>query len=254
MKIVIIEDELLAAEDLSEILLKLSKEIQVTRILYSVKEAVEYFRHNRFPDLIFCDIQLGDGYSFEIFRQVKLEVPVIFCTAYNQYALEAFKNNGIDYILKPFTSWHIKEAIEKYNILKQNFVTTAIDYTGILKILQSEADNEKRPSSILVNFKEKIIPIKISDIAVFNIDHKITQLTMFNNQKFYISHALDELESFCGHEFYRANRQYLINRQTIQEAQQSYSRKLTVKLKVEGNHEVIISKNKASEFLNWLRN
>ncbi len=193
------------------------------------------------------------GYSFEIFKQVRLEVPVIFCTAYNQFALEAFKNNGIDYVLKPFTNIHIKDSVERYKKLRLNFAASSIDYTGILKMLQSISYNEKKPSSILVNYKEKIIPVKISEIAVFNVHHKMTQLTIFNNQKFFISNTLDALEDVCGTAFYRANRQYLINRATVQEALHFYSRKLVINLKIEGEHEIIISKNKVPEFLTWLR-
>ncbi len=116
-------------------------------------------------------------------------------------------------------------------------------------MLQSISYNEKKPSSILVNYKEKIIPVKISEIVVFNVHHKMTQLTIFNNQKFFISNTLDKLEDVCGTAFYRANRQYLINRATVQEALHFYSRKLVINLKIEGEHEIIISKNKVPEFL-----
>ncbi len=120
MTVVIIEDELLTAEDLADILLKLAYGIKVIKILQSVAEAVEYFKQHDAPDLIFCDIQLGDGFSFEIFKQTLIQTPVIFCTAYDEYALDAFRNNGIDYVLKPFTKKLIKEAVEKYKNLQTN--------------------------------------------------------------------------------------------------------------------------------------
>ena len=252
MKVVIVEDELLAAEYLAELLSKLPEGIEVVKIISSINEAVEYFKLNSSPDLIFCDIQLGDGHSFEIFSRVKIDVPVIFCTAYNQYALQAFKNNGIDYVLKPFTTMHIKESIEKYKTLRQKFANTVIDYENILKSLH-EYSNDKRVSSLLINFKEKIIPIKIMDIALFTIEHKMTQIITFDKQKYFTNYTLDELEAVCGKNFYRANRQFLINRETVQEALQYFARKLVVKLKIEGKHEIIISKSKVSEFLSWLR-
>ena len=252
MKVVIIEDELLAAEYLAELLSKLPDGIEVVKIISSISEAVEYFKLNNSPDLIFCDIQLGDGHSFEIFSRVKIDVPVIFCTAYNQYALPAFKNNGIDYVLKPFTRKHIKESIEKYKTLRQKFTNAVIDYESILKSLQSY-NNDKRVSSLLINFKQKIIPIKITDIALFCIDHKMTQIITFDNQKYFTNYTLDELETVCGKSFYRANRQFLINRETVQEALQYFARKLVVKLRIEGKHEIIISKSKVQEFLSWLR-
>jgi len=253
MKVVIVEDELLAAEYLAELLSKLQEGIQVAKILSSINEAAEYFKHNSLPDLIFCDIQLGDGHSFEIFSRVKINVPVIFCTAYNQYALQAFKNNGIDYVLKPFTRTHIKESIEKYKTLRHTFTNAIIDYENILKSLHGH-NNDKKVSSLLINFKQKIIPVKITDIALFCIDHKMTQIITLDNQKYFTNYSLDELETVCGKNFYRANRQFLINHETVQEALQYFGRKLVVKLKIEDKHEIIISKSKVPEFLSWLRN
>jgi len=252
MKVIIIEDELLAAEYLADLLSKLTDGIEVIKIISSINEAVEYFKHNNPPDLIFCDIQLGDGHSFEIFSRVKIDVPVIFCTAYNQYALQAFKNNGIDYVLKPFTKKHIKDSIGKYKTLKQKFTSSVIDYENILKSLQGY-NNDKRASSLLINFKQKIIPVKITDIALFCIDHKMTQIITFDKQKYFTNYTLDELEMVCGKSFYRANRQFLVNRETVQEALQYFGRKLVVKLNIEATHEIIISKNKVPEFLNWLK-
>ena len=255
MKVIIIEDELLAAEYLAELLSKLPEGIEVVKIISSINEAVEYFKPNNSPDLIFCDIQLGDGYSFEIFKQVRLDVPVIFCTAYNQYALQAFKNNGIDYVLKPFARKHIKESIEKYKTLRHKLTNTFVDYESILKKLQSSGySQDKKNSSLLVNFKGKIIPVKVTDIALFCIEHKMTQMITFDSRKYFINYTLDELEVTCGSLFYRANRQFLINREAIQEALQYFGRKLVVKLKIEDKHEIIIGKSKVPEFLTWLRN
>jgi two-component system, LytTR family, response regulator LytT len=253
MKVVIIEDELLTAEDLAEILLKLPDGIEVVKILNSVAEGISYFKQNTSPDLIFCDIQLGDGHSFEIFKQVHIDVPVIFCTAYDEYALEAFKNNGIDYILKPFAKKNIKAAIEKYKLLRVTLSKTVTDFDSLLQNIQSRHNHDQKVSSLLINWKDKIIPVRINDIAVFNIEFKMTQLITFGSQKYFVNHTLDELQEICGKDFYRANRQYLINRNVVAEALQYYARKLVLKLKIEGNHEIIISKNRVPEFLSWLR-
>lgn len=253
MKVVIIEDEALTAEDLAEMLLKLPDGIEVVKILPSVQEAIIYFKHNSSPDLIFCDIQLGDGYSFEIFKAVRIDAPVIFCTAYDEYALQAFKNNGIDYILKPFTKKTIKTALEKYKFLKVRLSSAEIDFANILQNIQTRQQSDKKASSILINWKDKIIPIRINDIALFSIDFKMTQLVTFNNQKYVVNHTLEELEEICGEGFYRANRQYLINRKAITEAAQYHARKLVLKLKIEDKHDIIISKNRIPEFLSWLR-
>ena len=253
MKIVIVEDEALTAEDLAEILLKLPDSIEVVKILTSVSEAIPYFNQNNLPDLIFCDIQLGDGHSFEIFKQVPIDVPVIFCTAFDEYALEAFRNNGIDYILKPFVKKNIKAAIDKFKLLRTRLSRSTVDYNGLLQNVQVRFNQNKRISSLLINWKDKIIPVKINDIALFNIDFKMTQLVTFGNQKYFVNHTLDELEEICGEEFYRANRQYLINRNAVTEALQYHARKLVLKLKIEDKHEIIISKNRVPEFLSWLR-
>ena len=253
MKVVIIEDEALTAEDLAEILLKLPDGIEVVKILGSVAESIIYFKHNSSPDLIFCDIQLGDGHSFEIFKEIHIDAPVIFCTAYDEYALEAFKNNGIDYILKPFIKKTIKAAIEKYKSLKARLSNTGVDFTNLLYNIQARHLPDRKISSILINWKDKIIPVRIIDIALFNIEFKMTQLTTFDNQTYFVNYTLDELEEICGGDFYRANRQYLINRNSVTEALQYHARKLVLKLKVDDKHEIIISKNRVPEFLSWLR-
>jgi DNA-binding LytR/AlgR family response regulator len=252
MRVVIIEDEQLTAEDLAETLIQLPDDIRVVRIIHSVAEAVHYFRQEQHPDLIFCDIQMGDGYSFDIFSAVKIEIPVIFCTAFDEYALDAFRNNGIDYILKPFSGETIKTAIEKYKTLRAKMGYAAVDYSAVLKNIHPGIETRKS-SSLLINWKDKIIPIKISDIALFNIAYKTTQLVTFDNQKYFINHTLDELEEICGETFYRANRQYIINKESVVEALQYHARKLVLKLKVDDRHEIIISKNRVPEFLSWLR-
>ncbi len=245
--------KVLTAEDLAEILLKLPDSIEVVKILHSVTESIEYFKQNTSADLIFCDIQLGDGHSFEIFKQVHIDVPVIFCTAYDEYALEAFKNNGIDYILKPFVKKSIKGAIEKYKSLKARFSQSNIDFDNLFQNLQTRYNHDKKISSLLINWKDKIIPVRINDIALFNIDFKIAQLITFDDQKYFVNHTLDELEEICGENFYRANRQYLINKNAVDEVLQYSFRKLFVKLKVKGDFDITIAKVKVPEFLSWLK-
>lgn len=253
MNILIIEDEALTAQDLAGILTQMPEQVEIRKIVPSVAEAIRYLKEFNPPDLIFCDIQLGDGLSFDIFRQVKTDCPVIFCTAYNEFALEAFRNNGIDYILKPFTKKTIGDALDKYRVLRQNFTRNAINYNGFFSS-PGWTETYKKNGSLLINWKDKIIPVKIKDIALFTIDYKMTQLVTFDNQKYFINLTLEELEQTCGPGFYRANRQYLINKDAILEALQYFARKLILKLSIEGKHDVVISKNRVPEFLEWLRN
>lgn len=253
MKVVIIEDEMLTAEDMADILLNLPDRIEVVKILSSVSESVAYFKQHEFPELIFCDVQLGDGSSFEIFKELQIDATVIFCTAYSTYAIEAFQNNGIDYLLKPFTKKAIKNAIDKYKGFKLRLSRPSINYQGLLQSTGQMVNNSRKASSILINWKDKIIPVKINDIALFCIEHKMSQLITFDNQKHYVNHTLEELEEICGENFCRVNRQYLINRECVVEAIQFYARKLELKLKIEGKYEILISKRKIPEFLSWLR-
>jgi two-component system, LytTR family, response regulator LytT len=148
---------------------------------------------------------------------------------------------------------HLNDALVKFNALQAKFSTTAIDYDGMVRSLKAGMNQGRQVSCLLINFKDKIIPVKISDLALFGIDHKTTQLVTFSNQKYFVNQTLDELEIICGVIFYRANRQYLINKEAIAEVQQYFARKLVVKLKIEGKYEIIISKIKAPEFLNWLK-
>lgn len=251
MKVVIIEDEALMARDLSDMLQQSPGQVEVSRILSSVSEAIGYLNQHPSPDLIFSDIQLGDGLSFDIFRQVDTDCPVIFCTAYNEFALEAFRNKGIDYVLKPFTRKTIREALEKYEVLKDSFTRNAGRFTELTAAGQTFPPTPK--TSLLVNWKDKIIPVRIADIALFTIEYKMTQLVTFDNQRYYLNQTLEELEEICGAGFYRANRQFLVNKESIQEALQYFARKLVLKLKVTGDYQVVISKNRVPEFLEWLR-
>lgn len=252
MKIVIIEDEKLTADDLAETILKIEPDTRVSAILFSVKEAISYFKGNEKPDLIFSDIQLGDGLSFEIFKTVPVSTPVIFCTAYDEYALNAFRANGIDYILKPFTKKTIIEALARYKELKSNFSRSKPGY----EIISGSFENRKNPqdASVLIYIKDKILPVKIVDIALFYIENEITHLVTFNQKIHSINKTLEELEKITGGNFYRANRTFLINRKAIRDASQYFHRKLVINLSIPftAGEAITVSKVKVTGFLNWL--
>jgi len=251
MDVVIIEDEKLVSDDLSDILRSIDKTINITKTISSVKEAISYFKKSATPQLIFSDIQLGDGYSFEIFDKFRNAAPVIYCTAFNQHALQAFENNGIAYVLKPYTRATITQALEKYKLLKQNFnLQQFINYEGLMATLGSTTS---KPNTLLVSNKNKIIPVRITDIACFSIVHKTVTLVTFKQEKFMVNHTLDELEDICGPDFFRANRQFLLNKSAIKEVVHYGFRKLFVNLGVDVNGEVIINKEKSTLFLNWLK-
>ena len=250
MRVVIIEDEQHTAEDLAETILKVDIKAQIIASLRSVKEAVTYFQKSEKPDLIFCDIQLGDGLSFEIFNKIPIKSPVIFCTAYDEYALKAFKANGIDYILKPFTEKTIQKSLEKYKDLKHSFINNVPSYKTIIELL--EGRRNQKQVSVLVYHKDNIIPVKVDDIALFYIEYEVTHLITFDQKQYSISKTLEELEKITGSDFYRANRQFLINRKAIANASQYFARKLSVSLIIPFKEKIIVSKEKSRDFLNWL--
>ena len=251
MNIVLIEDEKLVSDDLAEILHSLDGTINISQTISSVKEAVSYFKSHDLPQLIFSDIQLGDGYSFEIFKELQTTTPVIYCTAYNQHALQAIDNNGIAYVLKPYSKATIKQALDKYQLLKKTFgEQQQINYDNLLAAITGKTT---RPQTLLVNYKNKIIPVKISDVAYFSIEHKATWLVTLQNDKYNISQTLDELEDMCGDHFFRANRQFLINKTSVKEVLHYGLRKLFVTLSVETHESVVINKVKITSFLTWLK-
>ncbi|MCK9204744.1 MAG: LytTR family DNA-binding domain-containing protein [Bacteroidales bacterium] len=250
MKIVIIEDEKLTAEDLAGTITELDPDAEIVSFLYSVKEAICYFKNNALPDLIFSDIQLGDGLSFEIFKSVSISSPVIFCTAYDEFALNAFKANGIDYLLKPFSSKSISEALHKYKTFFKSVPGKTIQVDEFLELLKSR--KTPKSTSVLVHYKDKILPIRLEDIALFYIEDEVTHLMTFEKKTYYINKNLDELMQITGNGFYRINRQYLVNRKTVSDATQYFSRKLSVNLVIPFKDTLTVSKEKIPSFLKWL--
>ncbi|PIQ20288.1 MAG: DNA-binding response regulator [Cytophagales bacterium CG18_big_fil_WC_8_21_14_2_50_42_9] len=250
MRIVIIEDEPLTAEDLADTLLQVEPTIQIQAILPSVKTAIAYLQENKLPDLIFSDIQLGDGLSFEIYKTIEITTPVVFCTAYDEYALDAFRANGIDYVLKPFTTATIASTIHKYKQLQQNLTPVKDQYNGLYELLQNRLLPKR--SSVLVYLRDKIIPLSVSDIAVCYSQNLITHVLTFDQKSYTVNHTLEELEVICGSDFFRANRQFLINHKAVKDASQYFGRKLSVSLNIPFTEEIIISKAKNPVFLDWL--
>ncbi len=250
MKIVIIEDEKLTANHLAKTIIFIQEEAQIVSILTSVEDGIEYFKNQPKIDLIFSDIELGDGLSFEIFEQVQVQVPIIFCTAYSQYALDAFKTTGIDYLLKPFDNNSIEKALQKYNLLKVNSESQTQNLESLMNLF-SKNNSSNNKKSILIHQGDKIIPINISEIALFYIEDAYTFAYTFNGQKHILNQNLDVLEkNFLT--FFRANRQFLISREAVKDASQYFHRKILINLKFSFSEQIIVGKLKVTAFLEWL--
>jgi two-component system, LytTR family, response regulator LytT len=250
MKIVIIEDEQLTANDLVKTIQKINPDITTVALLYSVEDAIAWFKQNEHPDLIFSDIQLGDGLCFEIFKSMEITSPIVFCTAYDEYALTAFKTNGIDYILKPFDEESVSNALMKYNELEKRFSAKRNDLRALFELFESRGNRKK--GSLLVYYKDKILPIRISEIALFYIDNEITHLNTFDQKNYTVNNSLDELENIVGSDFFRVNRQYLIQRKAVKEAAQYFARSLSVTLTIPLKETIKVNKVKVPAFLTWL--
>jgi len=254
MKIVIIEDEVQTAWDLQTSIQQLQPDYEVVATLDSVEEGLEWFSHNAQPDLIFSDIQLGDGLAFEILQQVKLTCPVIFCTAYDEYALRAFQSNGVDYLLKPIKQESLKKSLDKFNLFKN----PKTNYNGLLlqDLMEKITQNFKSyKSTFLVSFRDKMIPVNSNDIIFFKITDEGVELFTKNNHRYRLPYSLDHIESMVDPKlFYRANRQYLIAYHAIKEVENYFDRKLLINIDNLNTEPIIVSKAKAADLLKWLEN
>ncbi|MBB3188509.1 LytR/AlgR family response regulator transcription factor [Microbacter margulisiae] len=252
MKIVILEDEAKTAADLKETLIQLDKSAEIVKIFDSVEASIDYFRENEMPDILFSDIQLADGLSFELFDAINITCPVIFCTAFDEYAIEAFRTKGIDYILKPFDEQSIRKSLEKVKQLEQHFTSQ----NHLLKTLGEALLQQKNyKTAFLISFQGKMIPVATSDIACFYIADEMVYLHTFSNKKYVTDYSLDEIEHMIDpKQYYRANRQFIIHFNAIVEVEPFFARKLAVKTNLHLPSSIVISKAKATDFLDWMEN
>ena len=250
IKVVIIEDETFAAEALENMILELRPEMKVLAHLSSVEESAEWFQKNRHPDLIFCDIHLLDGSSFEIFNAVEVKVPVIFITAYNEYAIKAFKVNSIDYLLKPINKEELQAAIEKFESLQQDGIGDQIE--NLKALLQQNSQREKR-SRFMVKSGQSIKVIPAEEVAYFLAEEGIVLLVNFNGKRFAVNYSLDELEKQLDtHRFFRANRQIIVSIDAVEKAESYFKGRLLLQTNPRTTEDQVISSSKAGSFKEWL--
>ncbi|HLS94907.1 MAG TPA: LytTR family DNA-binding domain-containing protein [Sphingobacterium sp.] len=250
MRTIIIEDEDLTAEDLALTLKRLEPATHLCARLSSVKEAIAYFENPPEIDIIFSDIQLGDGESFDIFKAVQPQAPIVFCTAYNQYMLEAFKHFGLDYILKPFSDESIHRTLDKYRMLRQTFNKSALDMVNAVDQPAKLPDGRKK--SLIVIHGDKIIPIQLQDIALCYIEYENVFVKTHTGKEYIVNKSLEEMEHLLGADFFRVNRQHILKRDTIAFANMTLSRKLVLTLHVEHPIKISVSKEKYHTFIQWL--
>lgn len=252
MTILIIEDEIKTARELKKNIEKTFDSALVLDILSGVTEAIKWFKENNEPDIIFSDIQLSDGLSFEIYKRIEIKAPIIFCTAFDEYAIEAFKTSGIDYLLKPIDEEKLIQSINKYKSLKETFNNANIDANHIKSLLQNLPNNNFK-KTILIHFQDKIVPIKADNIAYIHYELGTVYIMTVDAKKYFINQTLDELENALNTQlFFRANRQFIINKNVILNIENYFTRRLLVKLTMQTSEDIIISKIKAPLFLKWV--
>lgn len=247
MKVLIIEDEAPAQRRMQKLVLECESTAEIVGIVASVAEGLEWFKANQLPDLIFSDIQLADDLSFKLFKALNINVPIIFTTAYDEYAINAFKFYSIDYLLKPINAYDLKQSIEKYKHIHQPAKTT--NFEELLKSLTEKKFRER----FLVYSGDSLMPVNTSEIAYFESDEGETMLITSSNKRYFISEALDQLENELDPVvFYRVNRQYILSINSIDKIFNFGQQKLKITIKPATDKEIYVSKLKATSFKNWL--
>jgi two-component system, LytTR family, response regulator LytT len=247
-KYIIIEDEEPAFNRLKKMIGEIDSQLVFLENLGSVKSSVEWFQNNPQPDLIFMDIQLSDGNSFEIFKQVKVTCPIIFITAFDQFALEAFKVNSVDYILKPIKKEELSASIEKFNSRK---IVQNVDFTQLLQMMQQPKTQYKE--RFAVKFGEHLRTIETNDIAYFYTENRVNFFVTFDTKRYVNDFNLDELEALLPpKQFFRINRQFIISIKSIAEMLTYSKSRVLVKLNPPSKLESLVSTERSSEFKGWL--
>ncbi|HEU4470868.1 MAG TPA: LytTR family DNA-binding domain-containing protein [Flavisolibacter sp.] len=253
MKALIIEDESLIADEMRAIIGSVAPDVEVLQVLPSLKAARKWFMINAEPDLIFMDIKLSDGLSFELFSQFTLRCPVIFCTAYEEYAIRAFKVNGVDYLLKPVQEEELARAIEKVRQQQESTAAMPVDIQQLIKHFTNPAGSAQYKERFIVNANNKWMPVETADIALIYKDN-LNYLHTFSGEKFiYDFSPLDDMEVLLDPRFFfRANRQTIVHINAIHIVRPHGNQKLLVQLKPPLKMEVDISREKAPAFKKWL--
>jgi len=251
MRVIIIEDELRTAQQLKKMLEALDNEIIVEAVLHSVASATEWLKDNVTPELIFSDIQLSDGLSFEIFKEVQTEASVIFCTAFDEYAIRAFESNSIDYLLKPIEEDMLQNSVEKYLRYKEHLISSAQQVSNRNRVIQQMDTSYKQ--NILVHYREKIIPIRVMDIQVVYVLNGVVNIFTSAATNYPVQYTIEQLESmFNPQQFFRVNRKFIVNREFIVNIEHYFNRKLFISTKTELPEKIIVSKIRVQPFLKWI--
>ena len=254
MKIVIVEDEPFAQQELLRLIKKTGREFELLALIDSVEDSINWFSKNPHPDLVFLDIQLGDGVSFDIFSDIELKSAVIFTTAYDEFAIRAFELNSIDYLLKPVKIEALEAAINKFEKMKRNMSSENAGFNEeqlqqVIKLMSSK--NYK--NRFLIRLGDQIKSIDINDIAYFKADDNVVFLLAKDGHKYIIDNTLEQLEGMLDPgRFFRLNRTYIVAFSSIKKVSKYFNSRLLVELEPQAEEQVLVSRARAKALLEWL--
>jgi len=250
MQILIVEDEEQALNRLQKIIVEVVPDAILIGTTASVEETINWFGNNRMPDLVFMDIQLADGNSFQLFTKIKITCPVIFTTAYENYALQAFKVNSVDYLLKPIDKNDVKRAIDKLKLL-QSSRALVVNYAEILKTIQPPT--KKYKDRFIIKLGDTIKSLSIGDIAYFYTENKSNFVCTNEGKRFPVDFNLDQIEQMLNPKnFFRINRQFIIGHHAIEEMKAHTRSRIIVKLTPPSKLDTVVAIDRAQDFRNWL--
>lgn len=250
MNVIIIEDEQASARRLKRMLEK--QNVGVNRMLASVEEAIDWFKNNKHPDLIFLDIQLSDGLSFDIFDAVKVQSAIIFTTAFDAYALQAFKLNSIDYLLKPIDEEELQAAVEKYKVFKPESQALSFDFDEIKKLLQNPLEREYK-KRFTTQIGQHIKMISVEEVECFYSENKGTYAHTTDGRSYLLDTTLQQLENeLSPKHFFRVNRKYYISIDAIKDIISYTNSRLQIKLNSYNLDQIIVARERVKDFKLWL--
>lgn len=254
LSILIIEDEFTAGNYLKQLILELYPRVEILDIIPTVKESIEWLNSNNEPDLIFMDIHLSDGSSFSIFENIDIKCPIVFVTAYDQYAIKAFETNSIGYILKPIEPSSIKKSVDKFLNNRQD--PKKGNFNDIREIIRNiKIENKQYKQNFLVQIKDKLFTLESKKILYFYTEQKIARAVIEPNSEYQLEYNIEEITCIVDpYHFFRVNRQYIINRNAIKEVVVWFNGKLMIKTGLDKSIKIEVSKARVQEFKKWLGN
>lgn len=249
MKILILEDEPLAAKRLESLMKSVEPNAEILAKLESVRSAVKWFKEHPQPDLILMDIQLADGLSFELFQQADITAPIIFTTAYDEYAIRAFKVNSVDYLLKPIEQDELEAAVDKFKMQRQPNVQDQIG--KVLETLLGQKTEWK--TRFLLKAGARFDVVEVADVAYLYAEDKVVFLVTKDQKKYFVDDTLDELEQKLNPKnFFRLNRKYFSQLSAIERIEPHFNGRLKIKLRHRDDDDIYVSREKAEAFKKWL--